>query len=191
MRGGADPTSKMGVTNTITRKPSPRDHHRGLRTVSILEATKGVLVLLAAFGFAEIIRHNIDLEDAAQNLLYFLHVDPDRRLSHAVMHAAGRMMDADLLTVLAIALVYSTLRFIESYGLWRQRVWAEWLAIVSGAVYLPFELYKLIEHPNMIHWAILLINIAVVVYIAWVRWDEVKGRTTRHSASARFVEHGD
>lgn len=181
----------MGVTHTITRKPSRRDHHRGLRTVSILEATKGVLVLLTAFGFAEIIRHNIDLEDAAQNLLYFLHVDPDRRLSHAVMHAAGRMMDTDLLTVLAIACVYSSLRFIESYGLWRQRVWAEWLAIVSGAVYLPFELYKLIERPNIIHWAILLINIAVVVYIAWVRWDEVKGRTNRHPASARFVEHGD
>jgi uncharacterized membrane protein (DUF2068 family) len=185
------PTSKMGGTHTITVKPQHRDHHRGLRTVSILEAAKGVLVLLAAFGFAEIIRHNIDLEDAAQNLLYFLHVDPDRRLSHALMHAADRVMDADLLTVLGIALIYSTLRFIESYGLWRQRVWAEWLAIVSGAVYLPFELYKLIEHPNMIHWAILLINICVVVYIAWVRWDEVKGRASRHPASAHFVEHGD
>ncbi len=107
MRVRAVPTSKMGGTNTITVKPQHRDHHRGLRTVSLLEAAKGVLVLLAAFGFAEIIRHNIDLEDAAQNLLYFLHVDPDRRLSHALMHAADRMMDADLLTVLGIALVYS------------------------------------------------------------------------------------
>ncbi|MGA9566265.1 MAG: DUF2127 domain-containing protein [Candidatus Korobacteraceae bacterium] len=191
MRGGAASTSMMGVTNTVTVKPQHRDHHRGLRTVSILEAAKGVLVMLAAFGFAEIIRHNIDLEDAAQNLLYFLHVDPDRRLSHALMHAAGRMMDADVLTVLAIACVYSALRFIESYGLWRQRVWAEWLAIVSGAVYLPFELYKLIERPNMIHWAILLINICVVVYIAWVRWDEVKERTRRQPAPARFLGHGD
>lgn len=159
--------------------------------MSVVEATKGVLVLLAALGFAEIIRHNIDLEDAAQNLLYYLRIDPDRRLSHALIHAAGRMMDADLLTVLAIAFVYSGLRFLESYGLWRQRVWAEWLAIISGAVYLPFELYNLIRRPTMVHWIVLLINICVVLYIAWVRWDEVTGRASRHPARARFVEHGD
>ena len=167
------------------------DHRRGLRTVAILEASKGVLVLLVAFGFAEIIHLHIDLEDAAQNLLYFLQIDPDRRISHALMHAAGRMMDADLLTVLAIAFVYSSLRFVESYGLWRQRVWAEWLAIVSGAIYLPLELYNLIRRPSIVHWVILLINIAIVVYIAWVRWDEVKGRGSRHPVSARFGEHGD
>ena len=61
------------------------------------------------------------------------------------------MMDADLLTVLTIATVYSSLRFIESYGLWRQRVWAEWLAIISGAMYLPLELYKLVRRPNLPH----------------------------------------
>ena len=159
--------------------------------VAILEGTKGVLVLLAAFGFAEILLRHIDLEDAAQNLLYVLHIDPDRRISHALMHLAGRMMDANLITVLAIACVYSTLRFIESYGLWRQRVWAEWLSIVSGAVYLPFEFYNLIRRPTMAHWVILLVNIGVVLYIAWVRWDEVKERTLGHRTPARFVEHGD
>jgi uncharacterized membrane protein (DUF2068 family) len=166
-------------------------HRRGLRTVALLEAAKGVLVLLAAFGFLEIIRHNIDLEDAAQNLLYYLHIDPDRRISHALMHAAGRMMDADLLTVFAIALAYSGLRFIESYGLWRQRVWAEWLAIVSGAIYLPLEIYNLVRRPNLIHWMILLINICVVAYIAWVRWDEVRARHRAHLPPGRLARDGD
>jgi uncharacterized membrane protein (DUF2068 family) len=166
-------------------------HRRGLRTVAMLEATKGVLVLLAAFGFAEVIHKNIDLEDAAQNLLYYLQIDPDRRISHALMHAAGRMMDADLLSVLAIAFVYSSLRFIESYGLWRQRVWAEWLAIISGAIYLPFELYNLIRRPTIVHWVILLINICVVIYIAWVRWDEIRRPAHRPAGSGRLVRDGD
>jgi uncharacterized membrane protein (DUF2068 family) len=159
--------------------------------VSLLEASKGVLVLLVAFGFAEIIHLHIDLEDAAQNLLIFLQIDPDRRISHALMHAAGRMMDANLLTVLAIAVVYSGLRFIESYGLWRQRVWAEWLAIVSGAIYLPLELYNLIRRPSLVHWVVLLINIVIVVYIAWVRWDEVKGRQRGPVSPARLARDGD
>jgi len=165
------------------------DHHRGLRTVAIIEATKGVVVLLAAFGFFEIIRHNIDLDAVAGNLLYFFHVNPNLRVSHVVMRLAGRMMDADVLTVLTIATVYSSLRFIESYGLWRQRVWAEWLAIVSGAIYLPYELYKLVQRPTAIHWAILLINIVVVAYIAWVRWDDIQER--RRAPRGAWVQDGD
>ena len=152
------------------------DHHRGLRTVAMIEASKGILALLAGLVFVEVIRHDVHLQDAALDLLYILHIDPDRRIAHALLHAAERMGAANLLNVMAIVLAYSTLRFLESYGLWRQRVWAEWLAIVSGAVYLPFELVALIRHPTHIHWAVLLINIAIVVYIAWVRWDEIKER---------------
>lgn len=166
-----------------------RDHHRGLRTVATLEATKGVFVLLAAFGFAEVLLRHVDLEDAAQNLLEFLQIDRDRRVSRALVEIAGRMMDADLVTVLVIAFVYSGLRFLESYGLWRQRVWAEWLAIMSGAVYLPFELYNLVRRPTIAHWIILVVNIGVVVYIAWVRWDEVKGRG--RSSRSSWAHDGD
>lgn len=181
----------MSRTHQIAGQCSVHDHRRGLRTVAILEAAKGAVVLLAAFGFLEIVRHNIDLDAVAQNLLFFFHVNPDLRLSHVVMRAAGKMMDANVLTVLGIATVYSSLRLIESYGLWRQRVWAEWLAIISGAIYLPYELYKLVRRPTPLHWTILLINIAVVVYIAWVRWDEVKGRHRGTVRLAQVVRHGD
>ena len=159
--------------------------------MAILEASKGVLVLLVAFGFAEVMHLHIDLEDAAQNLLNFLQIDPDLRISHALVHAAGKMMDTNVLTVLAIALVYSSLRFLESYGLWRQRVWAEWLAIISGAIYLPLELYNLIRRPSIAHWVILLVNIAIVVYIAWVRWDEIKARQQVRVPSAQLARDGD
>jgi uncharacterized membrane protein (DUF2068 family) len=163
-------------------------HKKGLRTVATIEFLKGVLAIAAALGFVEIIRLNIDLEDAAQNFLSLLHIDPARRLSQAFVDFAGKMMDADLVTVLAIAFVYSSLRFVEAYGLWRQRVWAEWLAIISGAVYLPFEVYNLVRRPSAAHWVILLVNIAVVVYIAWVRCDDINA----HGAPAvRFVEDGD
>ena len=144
--------------------------------VAVLEAVKGLLAIAASFVFLELVRKDVDLEDAAQNLLYYLHIDPDRRLSHMFVHAAGKVMDANVALVMTIAFVYAAGRLIEGYGLWRQRVWAEWLAIISGAVYLPFELYKLIRHPTWIHWTILLVNIAVVLYIGWVRWDEISAR---------------
>jgi uncharacterized membrane protein (DUF2068 family) len=79
----------------------------------------------------------------------------------------------------AIAITYAILRFAEGYGLWRQRAWGEWLAIVSGCVYLPFEIYKVIRRSNQLHWAVLGINILVVLYIAWVRWDEIAAARLR------------
>jgi uncharacterized membrane protein (DUF2068 family) len=163
-------------------------HKKGLRAVAVLEAVKGLLAIAASFVFLEIVHKNVDLEDAAQNLLYYLHIDPDRRLSQAFVHAAGKVMDANVTLVLVIAFVYAAGRFIEGYGLWRQRAWGEWLAIISGAVYLPFELYKLIRHPNWIHWTILLVNIVVVLYIAWVRWDEI---SAARAARVRLAEEAD
>jgi uncharacterized membrane protein (DUF2068 family) len=185
-------------SNTAALKALPRNrceavahssgHKKGLRTVAAIEFTKGLLAVGAGLVFVELIRKDFDLQDAAQNLLYFLNIDPDRRLSQAFVHAAARIMDANVTVVLTITLLYATGRFIESYGLWRQRVWAEWLAIISGAVYLPFELYALIRHPTPVHWVILLINIVVVLYIAWVRWDEV---SARGAPRVRLAEDGD
>ncbi len=174
--------------NTIVRKidsthPDHPAHRGGLRTVAVIEATKGVLAMVAAFGFIIVLRRDVDLENAAENLLYFLHIDPDRRLSQAFLDAAGKVMDARIGTVLAIALAYAILRFIEAYGLWKIRAWAEWLAIVSGCIYLPFEIYKVIQRPNPFHWAILGINVVVVLYIGWVRWSEIStARVHRSSA---------
>lgn len=186
------------ISNITALKELPRNrceavahakgHKKGLRTVAVIEAVKGVLAIAGSLFFLEIIRKNVDLEDAAENLLYYLHIDPDRRLSHAFVMMAGKVMDANVALVLTLALVYSAARFIESYGLWRQRVWGEWMAIISGAIYLPLELYKLIQHPTWIHWTILLVNIAVVLYIAWVRWDEI---SERRAARMQLAEEGD
>jgi uncharacterized membrane protein (DUF2068 family) len=125
------------VTRLDTMSDQSHSHRGGLRTVAVFEAFKGVIALVAALGFIAILRRDVDLENAAENLLYFLHIDPDRRLAQAFLDAAGRMMNIHVGTILAIALAYAALRFAEAYGLWKMRAWAEWLAIISGCIYLP------------------------------------------------------
>jgi len=65
-----------------------------------------------------------------------------------------------------LALAYSCVRLIEAYGLWRDRAWAKWLAALSGAIYVPFELYELYLGPSGIKVAALVLNVAVVAYMA-------------------------
>ncbi len=186
-------------SNTVAVKEPPRNrcdavahssgHKKGLRTVAAIEFLKGILSVLLAFVFYEIIHKDVDLENAAQNLLYYLHINPDRRLSLIFIETAGKVMDANVAVVISVIFLYAAGRFIESYGLWRQRVWAEWLAIISGAIWIPLELYKLVRHPNVIHWVLLLINVVIVSYIAWVRWDEVSAR--HRAARARLAEESN
>ena len=68
--------------------------------------------------------------------------------------------------------LYSIIRFIEGYGLWRARIWAEWMALISGAIYLPFEIQAIIHKPTWLHWTFLITNLLILAYIAWVRFGE-------------------
>jgi|SRR5579871_6549737 len=149
-------------------------HRAGLRTVAFLEALKGVIALLVALAFIHMVRRDVDFGDIAERILHFLHIGLHHRLAQQFLNAADKLSDTRVATVLAIAVAYATLRFVEGYGLWKQRAWAEWLAIISGCLYIPFEVERLVLHPNEIHWIVLAINILVVLYIAWVRWDEIK-----------------
>jgi uncharacterized membrane protein (DUF2068 family) len=158
-------------------------HLKGLRTVAMVEALKGVLVLLVAFALISLLRHDVDLQDAAMNVLDFLHIDPDRRLAGMFIDAAGKVMDWNVIFVGIGAFAYSALRFIESYGLWCERVWAEWLAIISGSLYIPMEVRELLIRATPMRWALLIINLIVVAYIAWVRYDEHMARKNPTSAA--------
>src|SRR5205814_1500658 len=129
----------------------------GLRAVAGFEALKGaavLLLMLVVFGIHD------QAEDLAENLLFHLHIDPDLHMSQTFLNAASRLSDTRLLTIAVAALTYSTVRFVEAWGLWNRRIWAEWFALLSGAMYLPWEILKLAKRASWQHIGILSINVA-------------------------------
>jgi uncharacterized membrane protein (DUF2068 family) len=63
------------------------------------------------------------------------------------------------------AAAYTLIRFIEAYGLWHNLRWTQWFALVSGAIYLPLELYEVVNHFNLMSVVVLIINLLVVGYM--------------------------
>lgn len=108
-------------------------------------------------------------EDFAASMLFHLHMDPDRRVARMLMQAASRVNDARLWTIAAAALTYCTVRFVEAWGLWNRRIWAEWFALLSGALYLPWEILKLIERVDWERVGVLLINVLIIGYMLYIR----------------------
>lgn len=139
----------------------------GVRAIALFEGLKGALVLLAGFGLLSLLHR--DLQTMAEDLVRHSHLNPAHHYPRVFIEAAAHTNDARLRSLAALAFLYASVRFVEAYGLWRTRVWAEWFAILSGALYVPIEVYELCKRPTWLRAAILLTNLLIVSYLVWLR----------------------
>jgi uncharacterized membrane protein (DUF2068 family) len=121
------------------------------------------LALLAACGLFYLIPH--DLRQVAVELVGRLHLNAGKSYPNVFIRILEDTSNAQLWAIAGLVVVYALIRFVEAYGLWRARRWAEWLAAVSGAVYVPFELYELSRGFSWIKLAALAANLAVVAFM--------------------------
>jgi uncharacterized membrane protein (DUF2068 family) len=158
------------------RIPHPRiddpAHIKGVRTVATFEFTKGVVVVLAGLGIFSM-RHK-DIWGLTESFLEFLHVNPHHHFVGVFIALVSRLSDVRLWKIATVAAVYSILRFVEAYGLWYALPWAEWLAIASGSIYIPFEVADLLRRPSWIRFLIVVVNVGIVLYILMLRLEAAK-----------------
>jgi uncharacterized membrane protein (DUF2068 family) len=131
-----------------------------VRAVALFEAAKGTLVLLTGFGALSLIHH--DAQRFAEQLVGHLHLNPAKHYPRIFIDTAAHLTDARLWLLATLAATYGLVRFIEAYGLWRGRRWAEWFAAVSGGIYIPFELYELFQGINWLSLGALVANVLIV-----------------------------
>ncbi len=79
----------------------------------------------------------------------------------------AEVTDSGLWMLAGLAALYSVVRFVEAYGLWHHRRWAEWLAALSGGVYVPVEIYEIAHRASWIKIGALVVNLVIVAYMVW------------------------
>ena len=131
-----------------------------VRAVAVLEALKGLVAVLAAAGLLSLLHSDLHL--AAARLVEHAHLNPASKYPRIFIDAAAQLHDSRLLLLALGAAGYSLVRFVEAYGLFRERSWAQWLAAGSGAIYIPMEVFELLRGPNWLGAALLLLNLAIV-----------------------------
>ena len=112
---------------------------KSLDVVAAIEAAKGAIVLLVGFGLLGLLHR--DLPALGSEVVAHLHLNPAKKYPHIFLDLVASLNDRRLCFMASMAALYSTVRFVEAYGLWRQKTWAEWLALVGGCIYLPLEIY--------------------------------------------------
>ncbi|MGE5808080.1 MAG: DUF2127 domain-containing protein [Nitrospirota bacterium] len=152
----------------------------GLRVVSVFEAAKGLLVLLVGFGLSAYIHKDLHL--AAERLVRHFHLNPASRYPLIFLDLADHVTDTQLWVLALSALLYASVRFVEAYGLWRQRYWAEWFAVLAGGIYIPIELFELTRGVSWPKVTLLIVNAGIVAYLSLILYQTRQKR--KHAGNA-------
>jgi len=151
-----------------------------LHAVAAFEFAKGIFVVL--MGICALALVHKDAWLLAESLLALLHISTDSRSAQVFLDFADSITDARLWAAARIAFAYAALRFTEAYGLWKERTWAEWVALVSGTLLLPLEVRELLRGVTVTRCALLLGNVVVVVYMLHVILANRRERRTAASS---------
>lgn len=136
-------------------------------------------MLIAGFGLLSFLGR--DNEEFAQQIIRHLQLNPAKHYPQIFITAMSRLNDAHLLALAGFAAIYAIVRFVEAYGLWFERRWAEWLAALSGGIYIPIEVYELMHRVTWIRAGALVVNLIIVAYMVWLL-TETRRREARFTA---------
>ena len=159
-----------------------QQHTHGTRRVlivliGIFKLMKAALLLLVAAGAIHLLKPGAS-ERIAQWVSQ-LDVGPRRReLGQFFVDRLLQLHKGELWGVAAGAMAYAATFTTEGIGLLMDKLWAEWLAVVSTVGLIPLEIHHVIDRHSPVGIAALILNIIIAIYvgiIAWRRTRDAKG----------------
>ncbi|HZV02694.1 MAG TPA: DUF2127 domain-containing protein, partial [Planctomycetota bacterium] len=103
--------------------------------------------------------------ELGERVIQALGVNRDREVARWFLEKLAGVSDRTLRGIGVGGLAYAVLQLAEGYGLFRRRVWAEWLTIVSTGSLIPFEVYEIVERTTVLKVVTLVVNALIVAYL--------------------------
>jgi uncharacterized membrane protein (DUF2068 family) len=142
------------------------------RLLAVERFIKGTLVLLAAYGVFRFRSHRDAVQRAFNEDLPLIRPLADKLHysldDSSIVHTLRTVIEARSTTLLWVALgllLYGGLQYTEALGLWLLKRWGEYFAVLATSIFIPVEVYELVDRVTWIRVGTLVLNIAAVVYI--------------------------
>jgi uncharacterized membrane protein (DUF2068 family) len=172
-----------------------------LRMLAAERFIRGVLLVALAYGVYKFNGAQDSLERVFNDDLPTLKPFADKlgvdlqntgpvKLIQKALTADHRTLELVAIGVLA----YGALELLEGVGLWLMRRWGEYVAVVGTAIFIPLEVYELVERVTWLRLVAFAFNVFAVVYILWTkrlfgfRGGRAAFEAERHSESLLEVE---
>jgi uncharacterized membrane protein (DUF2068 family) len=145
---------------------SQREHpSRGLLVIAAFKLLKGLALLALGIGAHTLI--DKDLVAVLDHWVNVFRVDPNNHYLHALLERIADLSPQRLKELSFGTFFYAALLLTEGVGLALGKRWAEYFTIIATSSFIPLEIYEIFHHANITKVVVLLINVAVVWYLAW------------------------
>ena len=142
-----------------------RAHGRGLQLIAAFKLLKGLALLALGIGALNLLHK--DVEALVEHWINIFQVDPNGHYARLLLAKLSILDDRRLKELSVGTFFYSAVFLTEGTGLALGKRWAEYLTIISTASLLPLEIYELAKHASIDRLLALVINLAVVAYLAF------------------------
>jgi len=143
-----------------------------LRLLAVERGIRGLGLALIAIGILKFSSSHDVLQQMLDTYLPLVRPIADRvgydlETSGVVrlIHEALNLKHTTVLWAAAGIGAYAALELVEAVGLWLMKRWGEYVAVVGTAVFIPLEVYELIDKASVLKAVALLVNVGAVVYI--------------------------
>lgn len=153
---------------------TPRaSRHSGLLLIALYEFTKGLVMVLVAIGLLRLLHK--DVQEFVTHWAHLLRLDLHNRFVEKLLERAGLINPRELKQLAALGFFSGGLHLTQGVGLYLEKRWAEYLTIVATAAFIPLEIHGLVKHATWVRGAVLVANVALVIYLATLLRREKKG----------------
>lgn len=157
------PGSHFPLQKHMTRTNSSTT---ALRFIAVTKLVKALLVVVIGLGAFRLI--NKDLEESARNLTMHLRIDPENHYARLLFEKVAKIDSSRLRHYGVVSFFFAAELFTEGVGLWLNQNWAKYMVIGGTGFFIPFEAYSCIQRFDWERLLLLIVNVAIVIYVAVV-----------------------
>lgn len=137
---------------------------RGLMFIAAFKLTGAVMLTVIGLGALHLFRN--DAVEVVARFVDALGADIKGEIVRDVLAKVAGIPPKRFEQVGFGAFAYAAVLVTQGIGLLRRKRWAEWLTVVMTGSFLPVEIYELWKGIALLKVALLVVNVAIVWYLA-------------------------
>jgi uncharacterized membrane protein (DUF2068 family) len=145
-------------------KRSSQSRDTWIVLIGLFKLLKAFGLIIVAIGLLRLVHR--DVAAAVTHWVELLRLDPENQHIHRAISRVFRVTPKQLKELSAGTFIYAGLFLTEGIGLLLRKHWAEYLTLISTALFIPLEAYEIYHRLTIARIAIMLVNIAIVWYLA-------------------------
>jgi uncharacterized membrane protein (DUF2068 family) len=137
---------------------------RWILLIALFKLLKAAMLVVAGIGALKLLHK--DIGEVVQRWVDIFRVDPENIYVHGLLVKLLSVNDRTLKEISAGTFTYAGVFLTEGAGLLFGQRWAQYFTIVVTGSFLPLEIYELVRHVTIAKVLVILLNIAIVIYLA-------------------------